>query len=461
MPASRSALVSGARASVPWLLLTGLLTSIALFSTTYSVGGVFLYPRVLLAFAGVFLALRSGRLARVAAPLWLLAIIVVFAMLGSLGAWQWSQLTSFLVPLLRGVLLPYFAVFALLAWFGAATPRDPEERLHRLTQVVCVAILIQATVAVAHLSLPAFRAAYLASVNLAETWREMADLGLPRFSGIGGLSIYDTAIAYCILGAVLLLSRPRTGADAWLRALTLAVIVLLCVLHGRSGLVFAVVLWVMLVVQEVRAKGRRPSVSLRGALVMFALCVLAVLFFDEDLRKFLLEFAGEIFINLAAGNGLRSDSTDEFLDSYLRLPDWEAIVGGSGQWAQPDIAEATGSSYATDSGYLLLMNFGGLPLLLVSMFVFWRLTSRYARAVGGQAPGKRTGGYGFVGFLVVVFGLMTWKGPLFLSEHCMTSLFLVLGLQGLRRETPRRAVPARVAGRPPAVAATTATTAAS
>ncbi|WP_431048560.1 hypothetical protein [Roseateles sp. L2-2] len=429
------------------LLTLGALAAIVVFGTTYRIGGLFLYPRAMMALYALWVLWREPRLRGLLKPLAGLLMIGVFALASAFGADEWRQLPIFLQLVVRGVALPYLAAIGLARLMGLTDRGDGPRTLttHQSIQIVCLALVAQCAVSVAHLALPAFRTVYLEWVNLADTWRELAALGLPRFSGIGGISIYDTAIAYCVLGAALLLSAPRTSADMWLRALAVAIIMALCMLHGRTGMVFAAVLLGILAWQDVLNRRHQPgSVALRVGAGLGLLGVLAFVFVDEELRSYVLEFSGELFINLFAGDGLRSDSTDDFVENHLHLPDWETVLGGSGLWAQPDVAEAIGASYTTDSGYLLLLNFGGVPMVIVCVLALTWLLRGYVRSLQAlgeppppdQVPARRWAPVAFYAYLATVIALVSWKGPIFLSEHCMTALFLVLTI-GSRRGRSR------------------------
>lgn len=449
-PSVDLAMPAGASGASPTRLVAlGTLAAVVIFGTTYRIGGIFVYPRAMMALFALWVLWREPRLRGLLAPLRGLLVIGVFALASAWGADEWRQLPVFLQLLLRGVALPYLAAIGLVWLMGLADGGGGQRSWTTIQsiQVVCVALLVQCAVSVGHLALPAFRTIYLDWVNLADTWRELASLGLPRFSGIGGISIYDTAIAYCVLGAVLLLQASRSRADMWLRALAVAVVMALCMLHGRTGLAFAALLLAILAWQDFQNRLHQPgSVSLRVGAGLGVLGLLAFVFVDEELRGYVLEFSGELFINLFAGDGLRSDSTDDFVENHLHLPHWETVLGGSGLWAQPDVAETVGASYTTDSGYLLLLNFGGLPLVIVCCLTLALLVRGYVHGLQAlndpsskaHAPARHM--FVYYVYLAMVIVLVSWKGPIFLSEHCMTAMFLILAI-GSSVETggpPRR-----------------------
>lgn len=409
----------------------GLALAVTVFSTVYRIGPVLLYPRMLVAVLGVWVLTRHPQLRTLVALPALLIGSVIAALLAAGMNNEWDHLALLLSQLTRGIVLPYFCAVALAGMLGLLDAPDAEDVREKIVRVACVALLIQALMSMAQVTLPAFREAFLSIVNLADSWRKEADGGHFRFSGIGGISIYDTSIAYCVLAAVLLNANPpRHKADAWLRASALAALLVLGLLHGRTGLLLGLSLTGWLLLRETLQRFTAAQPLLVGPRLLLLACILASTLYlglDEALRDLILNFGGELLVNLVAGEGLRSDSTDDFFDNHLHLPDGNVLIGGAGYWGQPELADEKGRAYSTDSGVLLLLNFGGVPLLLATFLgIGTMLSMLHGRIAGDGQASAGPGQAGLALYLSTVFVLVSWKGPIFFSEHFMTALFFVV-----------------------------------
>lgn len=407
----------------------GLLLAVAVLSTVYRLGPLLLYPRLLIAMAGVVLLLRYPRLHALGTPLLLLLPVMLTAALMASVNDDWGHLSLFMTQLLRGIGVSYLCAIALAAALGLFKPLRATVLQQRIIHAVCIALLLQAVLSILQVVNPGFREAFLSFVNLAESWRQEADSGHFRYSGIGGISIYDTAIAYCVLAAALLLEgRDGRLSNVWLRAAALASLIALGLLHGRTGLLYGIALMIWLAARElVYHQAHQPLMSPRLLAILSAVGTGMYLILDEDLRNLILNFAGELFVNFFSGEGLRSDSTDDFFENHLHLPDLSTIIGGAAYWAQPELAEEKRQLYSTDSGVLLLLNYGGTPLLLSMVMSLLGMLYLLHAGIVRRAGGTHARGLSALSiYLSAIFVLVTWKGPIFFSEHCMTALFTIV-----------------------------------
>jgi len=411
-------------------LSLGFLISIAVFGTRYSVGGILIYPGLLFSFFGFLLVLRSRRLFRFISPI--SAIIPVILLIFAVAAMheEWRHLLLVLSLVIRGVVIPYFSAILLLQLISDSLQKISIENHWRfIILIVFSAVSIQAGLAVFQLLNYEFRISFINLVNLEEGWRDMATLGLPRFTGIGGISIYDTALSYCLFAAIFLVNRRCRSDGPWLSAALIALLIFLCVLHGRTALLFMVVFVVIVAMQEILMFRRNPYLIFRvfvliigGALVLYA-------YIPPDDIDYILGTAGELLINYFAGEGFRSDSTDDLLQNYLIWPSYQAVVVGSGVWAQPDLANPLGYNYSTDSGYLLLLNFGGALFLFLFILSLIFIIFNYCKASSKVQGNVFNNNFLiFISYVSSIIVISSVKGPLFLSGHFMTALFLMLGV---------------------------------
>ena len=408
----------------------GLLVSIALFSTTYTVGGFFIYPRLMLALAGVVTVLTAKGLKRLLKSSVVIAWVLVVAVAIAAVHNEWRHLSLFCALVIRGIILPYFTAILLVKIISKPVLRlGLKQRWNLIAIILFFSLAFQAALVVIQLLIPDFRSSYLDFVNLDDSWRELAALGLPRFSGFGGISIYDTSLTYCILGAVLLVNHVYRVEHVWLYASIAAIVLMLCILHGRTGLLFTLVLLALITAQEAIKLWRYPSVISRFLLLVILLVYISYSTIDPQSIGYIMEQSGELIINYLNGDGFRSDSTDEFIKEYLGWPSGQALLIGSGIWAQPDLANKVGYPYSTDSGYLLLINFGGVFFLLFFCFVILYILYSFCKNISDINDRKFVLDKSlFSLYLTAVLMTTSIKGPLFLSEHFMTALFLLLGI---------------------------------
>jgi len=407
----------------------GLLVSIALFSTTYTVGGFFIYPRLILALAGVVTVLTTTGLKRLLTPSFVIVWILVVALAVAAVHGEWRHLLLFWALVIRGIILPYFTAILLIKLISKLVLKFiPKQRWNFIAIILFSSLVFQAAIVVIQLLVPDFRSSYLNFVNLDDLWREMAALGLPRFSGLGGISIYDTSLTYCIIGAVLLVNHDYKFDRVWLHASIITLVMLLCLVHGRTGLLFTLVLLVLIAAQETLTLWRYPSVILRFLLLLVMLAYISYIAIDPQSTGYIVESSGELFINYINGDGLRSDSTDQ-LNDLLVWPSGQVLLIGSGIWAQADLANNVGYPYSTDSGYLLLINFGSVSFLLLFCIIFFYIIFSFCKSISDVEARRFVFDKSlFSLYLGTVLLITSIKGPIFLSEHFMTAFFLLLGI---------------------------------
>lgn len=408
----------------------GLLISIAVFSTTYSINGFFIYPRFLIALLGVLFVIRSRKQFRFIFPVSASIIIILITTTISVIHSEWRHFPAVIGFIIRGIVIPYFAAhLALQFLISAVLNAKSEYRWRFLILTLFSAIAIQAGLALIQLLNTEFRSDFINLVNLEEGWREMAALGLPRFTGIGGISIYDTSLSYCLFGSIFLFNKRYRADGLWLNSALIVVLILLCVLHGRTGLLFMLALVSLIAFQEFKLMLTSPSVLLRIFILIFGISFLLYLYIAPDDIGYILSESGELFYNFFSGKGFRTDSTDELIDNYLIWPSYQAIFLGSAVWAQPDLAIQLNYSYSTDSGYLLLLNYGGLLYLLIFCFTLFFIIYQFCKTSydGLNQIFKIESSLIFKYIFFILF-FTSIKGPLFLSEHFMTALFLILGV---------------------------------
>lgn len=401
----------------------GTLLAISVLSTTYVFGNWFLYPRLLLAIAGFAIVILRPSLRTFIIPPLLLIPVGLVAVISALWNDNLDHILLLLSLIIRGIMLPYFAAIAVTNYIGLLELGNFEILRWRVVSIVCVALLVQTTVIMLQLTNQEFKSLYLEYVNLSEDWRIMANLGLARFSGIGGISIYDTAISYCILASISLIGSMQASTKNWLYAYILFSNVLLCAIHGRTGLIFSILLILMVILKE----NLKSQIALRILIIFVCLIVPFSMMITVETRDDILNSSGEVVINYLSSGSLRSDSSDDFLENHLYLPKLDTIIIGHAYWIQPGIE--LNMPHYTDSGVLLLIEFGGILLLSVMVFA---ITGMIYLINVYIAHGSVRGQF-FVGttrwwslYLIMIFGAVSWKGPIFLSEHAMTSLFFVV-----------------------------------
>lgn len=418
-------------------IFTSFFLSLAIFSTTYSVAGVFLYPRLIFGFLGfctIFFIFNNKYLFK----FFLLNIsILLILVIPSLVHWNFSDLLFVEFLFFRGLFFSIYTGVFIVFVFDFFIKRNKiygKYVWYFVVDVFLMALLLQFLFVVIHLVSEEARISYLSIVNFNEEWREMSQMVKLRFNGIGGISIYDTAITYSLIcGIVLLRKTFQIYADKRILLLIL-ISVFLAILHGRTGLMFLLMLWFFIFIDELFIIKIHNKLSLKILIAIAAVVFLIFSFVGYDAISDSVVFAMEIFNNFISGEGLRSASTDDLFENHLRWPGIDIFFYGTSFWIQAGFVDDFSGNH-TDSGFLLLLNYGGILFITAFFLLFFFLLQCYAKLVS-VSKSKINNTYLFLIYIFIIFFLTSWKGPIFLSESFMTSLFIMISLMSRYRGNP-------------------------
>lgn len=241
-----------------------------------------------------------------------------------------------------------------------------------------------------------------------------------RYGGFRGLGFahsttYDLSIFLSIALmaiVVLIYYEPK-------KALNYALIWLLifpaCMLSGRTGY-FGVVFSIVLMVFGASNRGVRQSVYY---LVLGSVVALPILYFsfnDNDVFQRIINFVGELFINIFLGEGATTRSTEHLMTMYFPLPE-KTILLGDGRYVDPD---GLGYYMHTDAGYMReILYFGMFPMLINVIFYMALHVSLFK--VVPQIKLNQL----FVILIFIIFLLGQFKGSFFLNSAMNSKLYFL------------------------------------
>lgn len=234
---------------------------------------------------------------------------------------------------------------------------------------LAMAILIQFFVVLFQLMFPEFRTAFFSYIELSDNWNSLAEAGHFRTTGLAGLNIYDSSIAY----ALLLIPFSNWASDfKYINnikySLITMILLLLALIAGRTGFIFAIVYFFMTVLRSSRFSF---NISFITFLMVVAILVSLLVLGSDGLYDFSRFVFEPIYAYIDTGE-IKTESTSELFDSYLFIP-WDVSpIIGDGYWAQPSISDLYQYQYKTDSGFLLYYILCGFPgLFFLLTYISW------------------------------------------------------------------------------------------
>ncbi len=401
-------------------LFLNLIVTFSLFSGSYILGGVKFYPPLLFALLGIGQSILGRKMPAIIVTeiKWWAFFLVLMLVCFFIG-----QNNDYLFVLFRylskAILIP-FGCCLLIRNIAQDITRTRGDFHTVIRQSVAFALYFQFTIVILQLSLPPFREAFNSIIELTDEWKALADVGHFRATGLAGLSIYDTSIAYGILYLFFLpwCTSYKFTVNFKFLLITL-IITVLSLIAGRSGFILVLTIFIFFFLYC-----RRKifySVNLAAFITLAIMAVIAVMGIDQFTR--FLQFVFEPIYNYMDTGSFETASTNELIDSYLFIP-WEVPpLTGFGFWAQPSLSEPHHFIYKTDSGILLnYIAFGITGLIFVLGYTWHFIKNHVVYTEINSSALKVLFGISMAG-LIVSFAL---KGPIYFSEKIMTAYFILL-----------------------------------
>lgn len=278
------------------------------------------------------------------------------------------------------------------------------------TNVIYLVFVFQFALVCVQMSSPSFRDFYFSIINLHESWLYLVEMGHFRTTGLAGLSIYDTSIAYALLFLVVLSSIKKVD---FVFFFILSISFVLVFLAGRTGLFLYFYFLVLFLLSS-------GSLNL-FKIISFISIVLAVafIFFYTPEVDSTIKFAFEFFFEG------RSDSTDDLVSNHLFFPDEVGLLTGDFFWAQPSISTVFAYPYKTDSGFILAYIYGGALFSLAVVAYFIQIVFVYGKLVSMFVE------HYVIFCLSILFGVLLFmfiftKGPIYFSDRIVPSLMFMV-----------------------------------
>lgn len=400
--------------------LLNIVVTFSLFSGSYILAGVKIYPPLFFALMGFLQALLGRKIPKlIINEIRWWAVFLLLVLVG----YFFSQNNDYIYVLMRyvvkAILIP-FGCCLIIRNLAIDISNRNNDYCNTIRNAVFFALVVQLLVTILQMGLPSFRSFFDSIIELTDEWKMLADMGHFRATGLAGLSIYDTSIAYGLLLFLFLPWCESRKIRINYKFLILAtVIVILSLIAGRSGfiLVFTILSFAFICYQR-KLFYFLNVITLTILGVIFAVAIMGT----EQFGVF-THFVFEPIYNFIDTGSFQTASTNELIDSYLFIPWNVPPLTGFGFWAQPSLSEPYQFMYKTDSGILLsFIAFGTAGLIYIISYTI-HFVKAYLSLIDTNSNFSKS--YLYILFTMLIFSFIL-KGPIFFSEKIMTSFFIWL-----------------------------------
>lgn len=396
-----------------------LIVTFSLFSGSYVLGGIKIYPPLLFAVIGFVLTILNFRI-----PKNLVTQLVFVAILSGLCCLSFfiSQNSDFLFIIFRYItkacLIPLGCCLLIRHLVLQLSSSNYLFSQKILRSAIVFALCFQLAFTIAQLTLPAFRAEFNSIIDLTSEWKTLSEQGHFRATGLGGLSIYDTSICYGLLYFLFYEWCFSLRYKDNIKFVTVSLIIItLSLIAGRSGFILVFTIFFFYYLYSPRKT--LYTLFFCASIIACVISIIAIL--GEEKFDFFMRFVFEPIYNFIDTGSFKTESTNELLDSYLFIP-WDVpVFTGFGFWAQPDISNQFHFLYKTDSGIILnYIAFGIWGLIFIFAYTV-NFIYNYTLHLKLR-PGLIRLGL-IVSFSLLIFSFVL-KGPIFFSERVMMAFYL-------------------------------------
>ncbi|WP_233976620.1 hypothetical protein [Pectobacterium versatile] len=394
----------------------------SLFSGVYNFGFGKIYPPLFFAIFGYMFCFYRGKVSRTVFNeykwFFFIFFIVLYSVLINLNV---DHLLVVLRYIFKSILIP-LGCYLLIKELILKSSGKGIDTKDLVINAVFFSITAQIILVFLQLYIPSFRDLFFTYIDLADNWKSLSEVGHFRATGLSGLSIYDTSISYGLL--LIIIGEWCNSNTLKYNVLFLLSVIITCVLSliaGRSGfilVVFVAMFYIFL------AKNRLAYLAALGGLV-FLIIMLTISVIGLDEFYFFSRFVFEPIYAFLDTGVIKTESTNELIDSYLFIP-WDVpVLTGLGFWAQPSLSMISGFRYSTDSGLVLYyIAFGVLGVLYLILYL-----KKFVISYNMKNVNERYSNFSIL-FFYIVFGLLfigfLLKAPIFFSEKVMMAYFLWL-----------------------------------
>lgn len=396
-----------------------LIVTFSLFSGSYVLGGIKIYPPLLFAVIGFVLTILNFKI-----PKNLVTQLVFVAILSGLCCLSFfiSQNSDFLFIIFRYItkacLIPLGCCLLIRHLVLQLSSSNYLFSQKILRSAIVFALCFQLAFTIAQLTLPAFRAEFNSIIDLTSEWKSLSEQGHFRATGLGGLSIYDTSICYGLLYFLFYEWCFSLRYKDNIKFVTVSLIIItLSLIAGRSGFILVFTIFFFYYLYSPRKT--LYTLFFCASIITCVISIIAIL--GEEKFDFFMRFVFEPIYNFIDTGSFKTESTNELLDSYLFIP-WDVpVFTGFGFWAQPDISNQFHFLYKTDSGIILnYIAFGIWGLIFIFAYTV-NFIYNYTLHLKLR-PGLIRLGL-ILSFSLLIFSFVL-KGPIFFSERVMMAFYL-------------------------------------
>ncbi|WP_238593048.1 hypothetical protein [Kosakonia sacchari] len=229
--------------------MLNLIVTFSLFSGSYILGGIKVYPPALFAIIGFLLCFSNYRIPK--------NLVTQFIFIGVLLAlcclsFFISQNSDFLFLIFRYItkacLIPLGCCLFIRHLVLRLAADEPYLRQKLLRSAIVFALCFQFLFTIAQLTLPTFRSEFNSIIDLTSEWKHLSEEGHFRATGLGGLSIYDTSICYGLLFFIFYEWCFSLKYKDNIRFVTVSlVIIALSLIAGRSGFILVFIVFYFII----------------------------------------------------------------------------------------------------------------------------------------------------------------------------------------------------------------------
>lgn len=394
----------------------------SLFSGVYNIGFGKIYPPLLFATFGYILCFYRKRVSRIVLNeykwFFLILFISLYSFLINLNV---DHLLVIMRYIFKSIVIP-LGCYLLIKELILKSAGKGIETKDLVVKAVFFSITAQIILVFLQLYIPSFRDLFFTYIDLADNWKSLSEAGHFRATGLSGLSIYDTSISYGLL--LIILGEWCNSSSLKNNVLFLLSIIITCILSliaGRSG--FILVVFVALFYIFLAKKRLAYLAVLSGFVFLIIMLTISVIGMDEF--YFFSRFVFEPVYAFLDTGVIKTESTNELIDSYLFIP-WDVpVLTGFGFWAQPSLSMINGFRYSTDSGLILYYIAFGIFGVLYLILYLKKFVISYNMNSVDSLYSKSAILIFYIVFFLLFMGFLL-KAPIFFSEKIMMAYFLWL-----------------------------------
>jgi len=307
------------------------------------------------------------------------------------------------------------AIISSLMFYYLIENKIKEIHFSSLLSGVCSFLIFMIALLYVQITNPPFRIRFIEITALDGHWLEFSTNSL-RGIGLQGLSIWDTSLAFsffCFISIAALKNRYYL-----VFIIMQPMLLTLTALSGRTGLIYYLVFLTLGLIAIKKIK------ELMMVMVMSFLTVFILYASDNAIINSVLNFALELFINVANGD-VASGSTNDLIDNHLFVPEIENVILGDNIYIGDGDIFASKINRSSDSAFVINYAAYGIVGVLATINLVY-ITAKIISGCYGLDPHANMIIRRLVSFFSFIIALGIYiKVPLYVSATLLKSMVFV------------------------------------